>query len=62
MGAGCAERFMSGSARGSGCNSPGLLSRISQNDPKRMRGKLRKIKQQLRTRMHDSLPHTGRWL
>ncbi len=26
MGAGCAERFMSGSARASGCNSPGLLS------------------------------------
>jgi hypothetical protein len=26
MGAGCAERFMSGSARGSGCDSPGLLS------------------------------------
>jgi hypothetical protein len=26
MGAGCAERFTSGSARGSGCDSPGLLS------------------------------------
>jgi signal transduction histidine kinase len=31
MGAGCAERFMSGSARGSGCDSPGLLSRDRDN-------------------------------
>jgi hypothetical protein len=27
MGAGCAERFTSGSARASGCDSPGLLTR-----------------------------------
>ncbi len=29
---------------------------------KRMRAKLRQIKQQLRTRMHDPVPQTGRWL
>jgi hypothetical protein len=28
----------------------------------RMRGKLRKVKQQLRMRMHDPLSQTGRWL
>src|ERR1035441_2344338 len=29
---------------------------------KRMRAKLREIKQQLRTRMHDAVPDTGKWL
>jgi RNA-directed DNA polymerase len=29
---------------------------------KRMRGKLQQLKQQLRVRMHDPLPQTGRWL
>jgi len=29
---------------------------------KRMRAKLLDIKQQLRQRMHDSVPHTGKWL
>jgi RNA-directed DNA polymerase len=29
---------------------------------KRMRGKLRQIGQQLRMRMHDPVPQTGRWL
>jgi RNA-directed DNA polymerase len=29
---------------------------------KRMRGKLRQIKQQLRARMHDPVPETGGWL
>jgi hypothetical protein len=29
---------------------------------KRMRGKLRQIQQQLRARMHDPVPQTGRWL
>ena len=28
----------------------------------RMRAKLRQIKQQLRMRMHDPVPQTGRWL
>jgi len=28
----------------------------------RMRAKLRQVKQQLRQRMHDPVPHTGRWL
>ena len=29
---------------------------------KRMRKKLQEIKQQLRMRMHDPVPHTGAWL
>jgi RNA-directed DNA polymerase len=29
---------------------------------KRMRAKLRQVKQQLRKRMHDPVPHTGQWL
>ena len=29
---------------------------------KRMRGRLQQIKQQLRKRMHDPVPHTGEWL
>ena len=29
---------------------------------KRMRAKLREIKQQLRERMHDPVPQTGQWL
>jgi len=29
---------------------------------KRMRSKLRQIQQQLRQRMHDPVPQTGRWL
>ena len=29
---------------------------------KRMRAKLRQVKQQLRQRMHDPVPQTGRWL
>ncbi len=29
---------------------------------KRMRAKLRQVKQQLRERMHDPVPQTGQWL
>jgi RNA-directed DNA polymerase len=29
---------------------------------KRMRAKLRQIKQQLHKRMHDPVPQTGQWL
>ena len=29
---------------------------------KRMRAKLRQVKQELRRRMHDPVPQTGRWL
>jgi RNA-directed DNA polymerase len=29
---------------------------------KRMRAKLRQVKQQLRERMHDPMPQTGAWL
>jgi len=46
----------------SGKNSLGRFMVRRKTIRKRMRGKLRKIKQQLRTRMHDSLPHPGRWL
>jgi group II intron reverse transcriptase/maturase len=46
----------------SGKNSLGRFMVRRKTIRKRIRGKLRKIKQQLRTRMHDPLPQTGRWL
>jgi len=32
------------------------------NNRKRMRAKLRQLRQQLRERTHDPVPQTGRWL
>jgi group II intron reverse transcriptase/maturase len=46
----------------SGKNSLGRFMVRRKTIRKRMRGKLRKVKQQLRMRMHDPLPQTGRWL
>ena len=46
----------------SGKNSLGRFMVRRTTVRKRMRGKLRKIGQQLRERMHDPVPHTGRWL
>jgi group II intron reverse transcriptase/maturase len=46
----------------SGKNSLGRFMVRRKTIRKRLRGKLRKIKQQLRRRMHDPLPQTGRWL
>ena len=46
----------------SGKNSLGRFMVRRKTIRKRMRGKLRKIQQQLRMRMHDPLPQTGRWL
>jgi group II intron reverse transcriptase/maturase len=46
----------------SGKNSLGRFMVRRTTIRKRMRGKLRKIKQQLRMRMHDPMPQTGRWL
>ena len=46
----------------SGKNSLGRFMVRRKTIRKRIRGKLRKIKQQLRMRMHDPLPQTGRWL
>ena len=46
----------------SGKNSLGRFMVRRMTIRKRMRGKLRKIGQQLRERMHDPVPHTGRWL
>jgi hypothetical protein len=34
----------------------------AHHDRKRMRAKLRQVKQQLRQRMHDPVPQTGQWL
>jgi len=46
----------------SGKNSLGRFLVRRKTIRKRIRGKLRKIKQQLRMRMHDPLSQTGRWL
>ena len=46
----------------SGKNSLGRFMVRRKTIRKRMRGKLRQIKQQLRMRMHDPQPQTGRWL
>src|SRR5205814_492646 len=46
----------------SGKNSLGRFMVRRTTIRKRMRGKLRQIKQRLRMRMHDPLPQTGRWL
>lgn len=45
----------------SGKNSFGRFMVRRKTIRKRLRGKLRKIQQQLRMRMHDPLPQTGRW-
>ena len=46
----------------SGKNSKGHFTVKRRTIRKRMRGKLRQIKQQLRERMHDPVPQTGEWL
>jgi hypothetical protein len=46
----------------SGKNSLGRFMVRRTTIRKRMRAKLRQIKQQLRMRMHDPVPQTGRWL
>jgi len=46
----------------SGKNSLGRFTVRRTTVRKRMRGKLRKIGQQLRARMHDPVPQTGKWL
>jgi RNA-directed DNA polymerase len=46
----------------SGRNRLGWFSVRRMTIRKRMRAKLRQIKQQLRTRMHDPVPQTGEWL
>jgi group II intron reverse transcriptase/maturase len=46
----------------SGKNSLGRFMVRRKTIRKRMRAKLRQIKQQLRTRRHDPVPQTGRWL
>jgi RNA-directed DNA polymerase len=46
----------------SGKNSLGRFMVRRTTIRKRMRGKLRKIGQQLRERMHDPVPQTGKWL
>jgi hypothetical protein len=46
----------------SGKNSLGRFIVRRTTIRKRMRGKLRKIGQQLRERMHDPVPQTGKWL
>ena len=46
----------------SGKNSLGRFMVRRTTIRKRLRGKVRQIKQQLRMRMHDPLPQTGRWL
>src|SRR5262252_2398910 len=46
----------------SGKNSLGRFMVRRTTVRKRMRGKLRKIGQQLRERMHDPVPQTGKWL
>src|SRR5713101_5403362 len=46
----------------SGKNGKGYFAVKRRTIRKRMRGKLQQIKQQLRRRMHDPVPHTGEWL
>ena len=46
----------------SGKNRYGRFAVKRMTVRKRMRAKLRKIKQQLRARMHDPVPQTGGWL
>jgi len=46
----------------SGKNGKGFFTVKRRTIRKRMRGKLRQIKQQLRERMHDPVPQTGGWL
>jgi group II intron reverse transcriptase/maturase len=46
----------------SGKNSLGRFMVRRKTIRKRMRGKLRKLGQQLRERMHDPVPQTGKWL
>ena len=46
----------------SGKNGKGFFTVKRRTIRKRMRGKLQQIKQQLRKRMHDPVPHTGEWL
>ena len=46
----------------SGKNSKGHFTVKRRTIRKRMRSKLRQIKQQLRERMHDPVPQTGEWL
>ena len=46
----------------SGKNSKGHFTVRRRTVRKRMRSKLRQIKQQLRERMHDPVPQTGEWL
>src|SRR5215469_2843588 len=46
----------------SGKNGKGYFTVKRRTIRKRMRGKLQEIKQQLRKRMHDPVPHTGEWL
>lgn len=46
----------------SGKNSKGHFTVRRRTIRKRMRSKLRQIKQQLRERMHDPMPQTGEWL
>jgi RNA-directed DNA polymerase len=46
----------------SGKNGKGYFKVKRRTIRKRMRGKLQPIKQQLRKRMHDPVPHTGEWL
>jgi group II intron reverse transcriptase/maturase len=46
----------------SGKNGKGLYTVRRMTIRKRMRKKLQEIKQQLRKRMHDAVPQTGKWL
>lgn len=46
----------------SGKNGKGFFTVKRRTIHKRIRGKLRQIKQQLRERMHDPVPQTGEWL
>ena len=46
----------------SGKNRHGWFTVRRTTIRKRMRAKLRQIKQELRTRMHDPVPQTGEWL
>jgi hypothetical protein len=62
-GAGKPETFdFLGFTQISGKNSLGRFMVRRTTIRKRLRGKLRQIKQQLRMRMHDPLPQTGMWL
>ena len=46
----------------SGKNRKGQFTVKRQTIAKRLRGKLRELKQQLRVRRHDAIPQTGKWL